>query len=393
MLHGNSQYLVDTLEALPLFDGRYSKLKLINAPLGGAKRGYFSLVFRAHDELMGRTVALKFFDLDPAKSAGGYRVKCFEREHQILEQLRGASRCLQVQSDYAVYNLEIALPSGISLTILAPYFAVDWFEDDIDEYFHEQESKEAIEKLKLFNEVILAVESLHKRRVFHRDLKVDNFRAQTRESERDVVAIDLGTAARYDSTPIQAFYGGPVGMLMYSAPEAFCGMSAVRSIAPLSDVFALGCMLFELFHPDDFPAAFRAVNPDYDVRFAALRSKTDAENTEQGKIDAWSREAPRLLHGLTTVSLLNGASSAPSCIAELLTGIVGAMAAPDFRQRPVSFEAIRERCWTAIRVLQNEALAKRRAQQAAEKRAAKARKAKARAERALGHKVVFVGGL
>lgn len=383
MLHGNSQLLVDTLESLELFENRYSNLQLVNVPISGPKRGFFSLIFRAKDELTGNEVALKFFDLDPNK-ADVYRIKSFEREHEILTRLIGAPRRLQVLSNFNTYNLQAAVSGGIVITLPASYFAVDWLDDDIDEYFQSQGTKPAIEKLKIFNEVVLAVESLHSRGVFHRDLKADNFRAQQRIDGREVVAIDLGTAARYDSAPISSSYGGPVGMLMYSAPEAFCGLSGARTVAPLSDVFALGCMLFELFHHDDFPAAFRRVNSDFDVRFAALRSKVGSEVSVEAKLNSWSREAPKLLHGLSPVTLSGAGSSAPLCIADILTSLVGRMTVPDFQQRTISFRRIREVSWNAIRIIENQQLAKRKAKQAADRRAARAAKAAARAQRVIG---------
>ncbi len=383
MLHGNSQLLVDTLESLTLFENRYSGLRLVNVPASGPKRGFFSLIFRAKDELSGKDVALKFFDLDPAKG-DLYRIKSFEREHEILTRLIGAPRCLQVLSNFSTYHLQATVSNGIVVTLPANYFAVDWLEDDIDDYFQNQGTKAAIEKLRIFNEVVLAVESLHSRGIFHRDLKADNFRAQQRRDGREVVAIDLGTAARHDSAPMASSYGGPVGMLMYSAPEAFCGLSGAREVAPLSDVFALGCMLFELFHHDDFPAAFRLVNSDFDVRFAALQSKVGSELSEPAKLAAWSREAPRLLHGLSQVALNGSGSSAPTCIADILTSLVGRMTVPDFQQRTLSFKRIRELSWTAIRILQNQKLAQQKAKQAADRRSARAAKAAARAQRAIG---------
>lgn len=375
MLHGNSKVLVDHVESQVLFDGRYSKVKLVNCPVGGQKRGFFSLVFRAHDDILEKWVALKFFDLDPAKS-DQYRVASFHREHEILEYLKGAPRCLQVISGFNIYDLNVPLQGGHVITLAAKYFAVEWIPGDVDSFFLEQEKHDAIAKLHVFNEVVLAVESLHSRGIFHRDLKFDNLRS--RES-REVVVIDLGTAARYESGPIIQQYNGPVGMLMYSAPEAFCGLSGCRSIAPCGDVFALGCMLFELFHVDDYPTAFRSVNHDYDLRFAALQAKVSQCNTEAEKILCWSREAPILLSGLGRVDLNDLGSSVPSCIADIVSDMVHRMTAVDYRFRSSELSKVRERCWQAIRVMENESLAKKRATLAAKRRAAKAERARAKA--------------
>lgn len=380
MLHGNSALLVDRLEKLDLLDGRFSNLTLVNMP-NGTKRGFFSLVFKAYDEIVDRSVAIKFFDLDPSKQHQ-YRLLCFAREHGILKSLDGASRCLQLASGYETYSLEITTAESATFVTPAHYFATEWLEDDIDDFFLKQEQLDAIEKLKLFNEVVLAVESLHSRSVFHRDLKYDNFRSHFVNSKREVVVIDLGTAARLDSPAISSSYSGPVGFLMYSAPEAFCGMAGIRSIAPCTDMFALGCMLFELFHPDDFPTAYRSVNTDFDLRFSALMSRIDPAAAEQTRVAQWDLEAPRVFAGLTPVTLSRNGSSAPLAVTDLLNGLVSTMTNPNFRYRERSFAKVRHRIWQAVRTLENVAYSRHRAEQAAERRLARIRKAETRAARA-----------
>ena len=78
MLHVNSKRLVQELEALPELDGRFTDLKLVNCQ-GAVKRGNFSLVFRAKDKVAGDDVAIKFFDLDPAKN-DPFNLSCFDSE-------------------------------------------------------------------------------------------------------------------------------------------------------------------------------------------------------------------------------------------------------------------------------------------------------------------------
>ncbi|WP_189644787.1 protein kinase family protein [Luteimonas gilva] len=371
---------MDTLVGLPLLNGRYSGLELVNV-VGNDKRGFFSLVFKAHDELEDRAVALKFFDIDPQKQ-NRYRILCFEREHQILVLLRGASRCLQVMSDFMVFNLEINLPGQSNpIVIPAPYFATAWLDDDIDDYFNQQEAVDAISKLKLFNDVVLAVESLHSRSIFHRDVKVDNLRQQRSNGRREVVAIDLGTAARCDSPPMLPAYGQPVGLLSYSAPETFCGLAGNRSIAPSTDMYALGCMLFELFHPDDFPSALRFANADFDLRVSALQSRIGAGTHDGERMEAWDIEAPRLLNGLTAIRLSSESSSAPSAIIDIVSDLILEMTRANFRSREKSFARVRKRIWCAIRILENVALARRRSQIAAARRQARNEKARTRALR------------
>lgn len=383
-MNGNSRLLVRVLEQLELLDGRFSNIQLVNIQ-GDVQRGNFSLVFRAHDELEDQPVAIKFYDLDPVKQ-DPYRLRAFEREHEILRALHGAPRCLQVGSELQIFQLEQKIAGQEeSIAIPARYFATEWLERDIDSYFLNQGEHPAIARIRIFVDVLLAVESLHKRQVFHRDLKVDNFRRRGGGDVGEVVAIDLGTAARMDSEPLFQTYGCFVGHRMYAAPEASCGLAGDRKVAPLADIYALGCMLFELFHPDQFYAAFRRNNPDFDVRLSAIHARVTA-NTQEARLALWDLEAPRLLAGLDHVRLNGPASSAPAAVADLLTDLVNGMTAPNFRSRLNSFARIRERCWIAIRVLENAELSRRRAEQAAQRRAARAAKAVRRARRSLESK-------
>lgn len=65
-LSDNSRFLISTLETLPLLDGRFQYLHLVNYDSAhDEKRGFFSLVFRAEDITDSRLVAIKFYDIDP----------------------------------------------------------------------------------------------------------------------------------------------------------------------------------------------------------------------------------------------------------------------------------------------------------------------------------------
>jgi hypothetical protein len=124
MLDPNNRLLVETLERLPLLEGRYENIRWISFNVATrAKRGCFSLVFRAHDKVDGVSVALKFYAIDPATTLNKYRRESFRREHFILQSLIGADRCLQVASQLNVFNLPVP-PLG-SHVFACEYFATD----------------------------------------------------------------------------------------------------------------------------------------------------------------------------------------------------------------------------------------------------------------------------
>lgn len=139
-LSPNSQLLVDHLENMPLLDGRFEQIKLVNFDnITDEKRGCFSLVFRAFDITENKTVALKFFDVDPALMYNDYRRKAFCREHEILQILSNKDRCLQLESALSIFNFSIDTSAG-SFTLACQYFAVEWIDEDIDKYFLLRES-------------------------------------------------------------------------------------------------------------------------------------------------------------------------------------------------------------------------------------------------------------
>ncbi len=349
-MHPNSLYLIDQLESLPLLDGRYKDIKIISLNRdSGERRGCFSLVFRAFDQLEGDFVALKFYDIAPDNLIKLYRRESFRREHTVLQVLMNNERCLQLASSLKHFNL--TTPDG--LIVPCEYFAVAWIDEQIDHFFLEQDKFGAVEKLRLFNEIVLAIEALHRYTVFHRDIKADNLRAYTKALRRIVVAIDLGTAALWNSPAALDEYAQQVGAKAYSPPEAICHFAGDREIAPYSDIYALGCLLYELFNLDYFFYAVRNVNANYDMFLAAMYTKIGAEITPDKRLGIWRSEINKTCKSILAPPIDGIGSSAPEGIACLLNPIVASLTHPDFRQRP-KLALIRRQIWGAIRALENE---------------------------------------
>jgi serine/threonine protein kinase len=360
-LSQNSQFLVDALEALPLLDGRFEKIKLANFnSFNNVKRGCFSLVFSAYDCVEDVPVALKFYDIDPRWINNDYRRAAFRREHEILQVLLNKERCLQLASALSTYNLDIPTIPGINATFPCEYFAVEWIDSDVDDYFYRQENFEPLDKLHLFNELTLAVEALHRHEVFHRDLKPDNLRQYQDALKRVVVAIDLGTAARFSSGYLQQYYQLPVGAYEYSSPEAICGLAGHRKLAPYTDCYALGCLLFELFNRDIFYRALLAKNPRCQAIQAVMGTYLKGITNDAEKLTAWKRALAKFSAGVEPVHIDGLGSTVPPGIASLLNEILRSLTHVDFSNRPIDLEWVRVRTWAAIKTLQNEKLYQRR---------------------------------
>lgn len=138
-LSPNSQLLVNTLQATPLLDGQFENIKLVNFDsVTNQKRGCFSLVFSAHDRVEDSPVALKFYDIDPLAMNDSYRRNAYRREHEILQVLLNKERCLQLASALSTFNLVIQIAPGQQVTLPCEYFAVEWIDTDIDDYFSDK---------------------------------------------------------------------------------------------------------------------------------------------------------------------------------------------------------------------------------------------------------------
>jgi len=357
----NSQLLVDALEALPLLGGRYEKIHCVNYDAAtGTRRGCFSLVFRAFDRLEQKQVAVKFYDIDRVNLANTYRKESFRREHEILQSLLGKERCLQLEAALSTYDLTVTPPGGGVFTLPCEYFVVEWLDGEIDKYFLNQDTFDVVDKLRLFNEILLGVEALHRYEVFHRDLKADNLRAYTNALKRVIVAIDLGTAARFSSKAMEPDYGRSVGAPGYAPPESFCHFAGDREIAPYADVYAMGCLLFELFNADHFFVELLKVNPHYGLYIAAMESVTSIATNPQQRIELWKENFPRYSMGLQTVKIEGVCNTVPPGVSDILNRILSQLTHPDFRQRPINLETVRRQIWSAIRYLENDKIYKHR---------------------------------
>lgn len=350
----NRIHLVRTLERLPLLAGRYDQISCVNYnEAQDETRGCFSMVFSARDTLSGKRVALKFYDVATRNLTDKYRVEAFEREPEILKALVGSKRCLQLLGDMDIFLLEVKDAVGNTvLTLPCRYFAVEWIDDEIDKFFHRQQEFSASEKLHLLNEIVLAVEALHRHEVFHRDLKADNLRAYRDALRRIVVAIDLGTAARFSSAPIRDEYKKSVGSPIYAPAEALLGFAGDRRIAPLADVYALGCLLWELFNPGYFGRAVRNTGV-FDAATAAIAISIAASN-EKDKLIPLRRAMNQFSHAVVPVKIVGVGSTAPPSCAGLLNDLLRDMTRFNFEMRFNSLEDIRAKIWSAIRTIEND---------------------------------------
>lgn len=193
----------------------------LDAPLGAGGMG---TVWRARDTVLGRDVALKIMTLgDPLARAR------FLREGKLAARLDhpGLCRIYDVGQDEHRGFLVMELLSGTTLFRLA-------------------ENGLALPRaLTLIGDVADAMAHAHAAGLIHRDLKPENVLLDRKGDDERVVVIDFGLAFSVDGAEAtgrltQADVTG--GTPVYMSPE----QARAAALSAASDVYALGCILFEL---------------------------------------------------------------------------------------------------------------------------------------------------
>jgi serine/threonine protein kinase len=355
---GNRKILIDRLAAPVRLDNRYTDIVTVNCdPATGDKLGtpgYFSVVFKARDTATGRYVAIKFFDPEVSGPALAYRIEAFKRESALLQTVLRKGRCLQLVQPITDLSLAIPMAGGGHVTLPCSYFVTEWLDGGVSAYFDTQDKFETLAKLHVFRDATLAVFALHTNEIHHRDLKADNLMGC---NERNVtVAIDLGTAAHRDSAHIIPGYFSPVGASAYSPPEAFAGLAGVRAIGPAADIYALGCLLYELFNDEFFYFSQRtsaAFNHWFMLCTTHMQRVLTAPATDEELLAEWRKVGAVGKRAVTLPRINDLGSTVPSGVASVLDDLLSSMTAVDLHDRIKGSDQVLRRIDSAIRILEN----------------------------------------
>ena len=185
-------------------------------------RGGMGVVHLAHDEQLGRDVALKTMAL--SARADAVAAGRFEREARALAALHhpGVVTVYDYgESDGELY-LVMQLVEGGSL----------------DQRLSGHRRLSPARTAELATGVAAALDALHSRGLVHRDIKPSNILLEGYE-ERPVLC-DFGLAKPTAVADGLTSTGETVGTVHYMSPEQLAGDHAT----PASDVYALGCVLF-----------------------------------------------------------------------------------------------------------------------------------------------------
>ncbi len=193
-------------------------------------RGGMATVYLAHDRKHDRPVAIKVLRQEVAASVGADR---------FLREIRTAAR-LQHPHIMALHD------SGESdgfLYYVMPYAAGETLRDRLNR----ERQLPLAEALRITRDVASALDHAHSNDIVHRDIKPDNIFL----SGGHALVMDFGIARAFSQSAGEdsiTFAGFAVGTPSYMSPEQG---AAERTIDGRADVYALGCVLYEMLsgHP------------------------------------------------------------------------------------------------------------------------------------------------
>jgi serine/threonine protein kinase len=194
--------------------GRYRLIEVIG-------RGGMGTVYRAHDTVIDREVAIKVLPTELATEPG-YRER-FRREAHIAARLAEPHIVPIYDTGEIDGQLYLAMPvvDGVDLTSV----------------LRRDGALEPASAVRVIEQLAAALDAAHKRGLAHRDVKPSNALVTPGEF---VYLIDFGIAHDTAATRLTRT-GMTVGTWAYMAPERFsAGVADARG-----DVYALACVLYE----------------------------------------------------------------------------------------------------------------------------------------------------
>ncbi len=206
-----------SVSAPDLVAGRFEILRVAGA-------GGMGTVYRARDLLLGGDVALKVLH----DTRNPLDVERLAREAVVLSDLKhpGIVR-------YAAHGIDDA---G------RVYLAMEWLEGVTLADRMAQKRFDLRDAIDIVRSASLALEAAHARGIVHRDVKPSNLFVSSERPMR-IKVLDFGIARVLSSAVSLTHTGHVLGTAHYMAPEQARGASDLDARA---DVFALGCVLFQL---------------------------------------------------------------------------------------------------------------------------------------------------
>ena len=223
-------------ETPPDLGDRYELLEFIGA-------GGMGSVWKVRDKSLGENFAVKV--LKPSLLIDENSLKRFQQEARLATELTHA-------------NIAATFGTGEDAAG-RPYIVMRFVDgESLAELLSREGKIEPERAMEIFRQVCAALAHSHMKGIVHRDIKPGNIILSRTESGAEVVqVIDFGIARSvYAEAATQALTKvvDVLGSLRYMSPEQLLG----QEVGPQSDVYSLGCVLYEMLTGSP---PFRAENP------------------------------------------------------------------------------------------------------------------------------------
>jgi streptogramin lyase len=197
---------------------------------GVAGRGGFGVVYRATHLVLDHVVALKLISSGRAGDEN-FRER-FKSESRIAVSIRHPNVV-------AVHN------AGEENGLL--FVTMDFIDGtDLRGLLTREGRLKPDDAVTIVTQVAAALDAAHEKGLVHRDIKPGNVLIDERGGGRHVYLTDFGLSKQMDATSGVTASGAFVGTLDYVAPEQIKG----DRLDARTDVYALGCVMFELLSGD-----------------------------------------------------------------------------------------------------------------------------------------------
>ncbi|MGI8641784.1 MAG: protein kinase domain-containing protein [Pyrinomonadaceae bacterium] len=188
--------------------------------------GSFGAVYRATDQKLGRTVAVKILKPDLKEDIAEEAQELFQREAQAAGALN---------HPHIVAVTDVGEDFGIA------YLVMEWLEGRTLEQELRQHQQISLLNTKIILEQITSALSLaHEQNIVHRDIKPSNIHLG-RPDEIFVKVLDFGIA-KVTTSATNAVASRIAGTFAYMPPEQIEG----KIIDARTDIYALGILLFQM---------------------------------------------------------------------------------------------------------------------------------------------------
>ncbi|MEU2627926.1 protein kinase [Kitasatospora sp. NPDC007106] len=228
-----------TVEGHALGNGRYVLQRLLG-------QGGMASVHLAYDTVLDRQVAVKTLHTELGREAS-FKER-FRREAQAVARLQHTN-IVQVYDS----GEDVAADGAATPYIVMEYVEGQALRDVLNDAIAQHGAMPTAQALKITAAVLSALEASHDQGLVHRDIKPGNVMVNTKGI---VKVMDFGIARALQSGVTSMTQTGMVvGTPQYLSPEQALG----KSVDARSDLYSVGCMLFELLTgglPFDGDSAF-----------------------------------------------------------------------------------------------------------------------------------------